>query len=233
MSAFSRPSIRALALSTILALGTPAFAADAPAAKPDAPALAPGPNVGTAKPLGDKPADVPLQPVFNGKDLTGWTPKDATLWSVKDGVLVGESTDPKTKGDTMRLAAPTPANFAFEADVRYPDNIDSGVMWGKPETQVQFGVSRSLKTDMSACLYYGGKYPEPARAKVAGILKLGEWNHWRIEHKDGNVKVWLNGQHVLNWDAPKPSDPAPIGIQIHGGVVMKVEFKNVKLGELK
>jgi len=47
------------------------------------------------------------------------------------------------------------------------------------------------------------------------------------------VKVWLNGQHVLNWDAPKPSDPAPIGVQVHPGVVMKVEFRNIKVAELK
>ncbi|HSI32247.1 MAG TPA: DUF1080 domain-containing protein [Tepidisphaeraceae bacterium] len=228
------PRFAACLLAAATFVGAPAFAADPPAkpAAGDKPALAPGPNVGTAKPLGDKPADVKLEPVFNGKDTAGWVTKAPDLWSVKDGVLVGESTDPKSKGDIMRLEK-SPANFALEAEVRYPDNIDSGFMWGKPEIQVQFGVSRSLKVDMSGSLYYGGKYPEPARAKVAGNLKLGEWNTWRIEHKDGNVKVWLNGTHVLNWDAPKAGEPAPIGVQIHGGVVMKVEFKSIKVGELK
>lgn len=221
----------AAVLISSLSLSMPLGAADKPDQAAPA-ALPPGPDVGKAGPLGEKPTDVKLEPFFNGKDLTGWSTKVPELWKVEGDVLVGQSNEKKT-GDIIK-AEKTYDAFVFETEVRYPDNVDTGVMWGKPEVQVQLGVSRSLKTDMSCSLYYGGKYPEPARAKgIAKVLKLGEWNTLRIESKGQNVKVWLNGQHVLNWTGPVDIKPAPIGLQIHAGVEMKVEFRNMKIAELK
>jgi hypothetical protein len=181
----------------------------------------------------EKPADVPLQPLFNGKDLTGFkVPSPNPWWKVVDGVLVGEN-DPTKKGNVLYTEKPY-GNFVLETDVRFPDGIDSGVMYHKPEIQVQFGVSRSLKRDMTGSIYYNGKYPEPARAKgVDKLLKLGEWNTVRMEVRGKTTKVWLNGQHVLTWECPDETQAAPVGLQIHPGVVMKVEFKNLKVAELK
>ena len=45
----------------------------------------------------------------------------------------------------------------------------------------------------------------------------------------GNVfTVWLNGEEVSRYTAPAPSEPAPIGLQIHGGLLMKVEFRDLR-----
>jgi len=181
----------------------------------------------------EKPVDAKLEPLFNGKDLTGFKLPDPNLWwKAVDGVLVGES-DSAKKGNIL-YTEKSYDNFALETDVRFPDNIDSGVFYRKPDIQVQFGVSRSLKVDMTGSIYYKGKYPEPARAKgVDKLLKLGDWNHFRIEVQGKTSKVWLNGQHVLTWECPDETKPAPIGLQIHPGVDMKVEFKNLKVAELK
>jgi hypothetical protein len=188
----------------------------------------------------EKPADVKLEPLFNGKDLTGFkVPEPNVWWKVVDDVLVGESdgvSADQKKGNVL-YTEKSYKNFALESDVRFGDNIDSGFMYaGKPgpDIQVQIGVSRSLKVDMTGSIYYKGKYPEPARAKgVDKLLKLGDWNHVRIECQGKTSKVWLNGQHVLTWDCPDETKPGPIGLQIHPGVVMKVEFKNLKVAELK
>ena len=39
-----------------------------------------------------KKKDDGFKPIFNGKDLTGWE-GDPRLWSVKDGCIVGQSTE--------------------------------------------------------------------------------------------------------------------------------------------
>ena len=40
----------------------------------------------------EKPADIKLEPLFNGKDLTNFKVPDPNVWwKVADGVLVGES----------------------------------------------------------------------------------------------------------------------------------------------
>lgn len=186
----------------------------------------------------EKPADVRMEPLFNGKDLTNFkVPEPNPWWTVVDGVLVGQNDEAK-KGNVL-YTEKTYTDFAMEFDVRFPDNIDSGVMYAKPgakgttDLQVQIGVSRSLKTDMTGSIYYKGKYPEAARAKgVDKVLKVGDWNAMRIEVKGKVTKVWLNGQHVLTFDCPDELKPGPIGLQIHPGVVMKVEYRNMKIGEL-
>ena len=185
----------------------------------------------------EKPADVKLEPLFNGKDLSGFkVPAPNVWWKVVDRVLVGESdgvSADQKKGNVM-YTEKSYTDFALESDVRFPDNIDSGFIYGKPELQVQIGVSRSLKVDMTGSIYYKGKYPEPARAKgVDKLLKLGDWNHVRIECQGKTSKVWLNGQHVLTFKCPDKVKAAPIGLQIHPGVKMKVEFKDLRIGEMK
>ena len=58
----------------------------------------------------------------------------------------------------------------LEGEVRWEGEIDSGVMVRKPELQLQIGVSRSLKRDMT-CSFYVGNYPEEAQAKRAAVSK--------------------------------------------------------------
>ena len=106
----------------------------------------------------------------------------------------------------------------LEGDVRFADGIDSGFIYAaKPELQVQIGVSRSLKVDMTGSIYYKGKYPDDAHAKgVDKLLKLNDWNTIRMEVKGRITKVWLNGQHVLTFNCPEDTKPAHVGLQIHG-----------------
>ena len=191
----------------------------------------------TARADDEKPMDVKLEPLFNGKDLTNFkVPDPNPWWKVVDGVLLGQS-DAAKKGNVI-YTEKSYKDFVLESDVRFPDDIDSGFIYGKvikgKDLQVQLGVSRSLKVDMTGSIYYNGKYPEDARAKgVDKLLKLNDWNMVRMEVTGRTTKVWLNGQHVLTFNCPEDVRPGPIGLQIHGGVVMKVEFRNLRIAELK
>lgn len=182
--------------------------------------------------LGAADAKDDLQPVFNGKDLSGWKPPaDNKWWKVVDGVLVGENDDAR-KG-SMLYSEKSYGDVVVEAEVRWSGEIDSGIMLRKPEIQLQIGTSRSLKVDMTCSFYAHGKYPEPARAKgVDKLLKVGDWNLIRFEAKGSKFSTWLNGQKVLEYEDPAFPNPGPIGLQIHPGLKMKVEFKNIKAKEL-
>jgi len=119
-------------------------------------------------------------------------------------------------------------DVVVEADCRFSGEIDSGIMLRKPEVQVQIGVSRSLKRDMT-CSFYTGTYPEEARATRAGeLLKPNDWNRIRVEAKGDTFTVWLNGEQVSRYTNAKYAEPAPIGLQIHKGLPMKVEYKNIR-----
>ncbi|MCE9547696.1 MAG: DUF1080 domain-containing protein [Planctomycetia bacterium] len=167
-----------------------------------------------------------LAPIFNGQDLAGFSvPKPNPWWSVQDGVLVGAS-DPAKKG-SMLWTERSYNDVIVEVEFRFTGEIDSGVMLRKPEIQAQIGVSRSLQKDMTGSIYAHGKYPKPA-AGVDKALKVGDWNTMRFQAKGSTYDVWLNGQHVLIYEDKAFPGAAPIGLQIHPGVKMKIEFRSVK-----
>lgn len=172
-----------------------------------------------------------LPAIFNGRDLTGWTPPAESHWKVVDGILVGEN-DAEKQG-SMLYTERAYGDVILEGEVRWDGEIDSGFMLRKPELQLQIGVSRSLKRDMT-CSFYVGNYPEEAQAKrAAELLKPGDWNRIRIRARGDTFTVWLNGEQVSQYTAAKYAEPAPIGLQIHGGLTMKVEFRDLRALELE
>jgi hypothetical protein len=195
-------------------------------------------------------AEVKLEPAFNGKDLAGWKTSGADVfWTVTDGVLAGENKDSfkDYKKGNMLYSEKSYQDVVIECEVRFNGEIDSGIMVrkdaaGKKDIQMQIGVSRSLKKDMTGAFYCtipGSKpvkagYPEAGWApKVASLWKSGEWNKVRFQAKGDTYTVWINGEQVSHYvDAAYPQ-AGPIGLQVHGGVNMKVEYRNVSVGEIK
>lgn len=178
------------------------------------------------KPAKPTPAAVELEPLFNGKDLTGWDAgADNPFWSVKEGVLVGAS-DEKLRGHVLNTSK-TFTDCIVEVEFRFNGEIDSGVYLRKPIIQAQIGVSRSLKKDMTGSFYVRGKYPKEAEG-VAKLLKVGDWNTMRVEARGPKFEVFLNGQHVLSYEDAEVAGAGPIGLQIHAGLKMAIEFKSIK-----
>ena len=175
-----------------------------------------------------------LKPIFNGTDLTGWqVPDPNPFWKVVDGVLIGES-DAAMKGHVL-YTQKSFKDFILETEARWNGEIDSGIMLRHPELQLQIGISRSLKKDMTCSFYTNGKekYPEAGQAKdLEKYLKPGEWNKIRLEARGDTFTVWLNGQKVVTYTDPRFPDAYPIGLQIHPGLKMKIEFRNIRLKNL-
>jgi hypothetical protein len=179
-----------------------------------------------------------LQPIFNGKNLTGWAVPDPNpFWKVVDGVLVGEN-DEKLKGNVIH-SEQSYTNFVLELEVRWSGEIDSGVMLRKPELQLQFGISRSLKRDMTGSFYVTNNgtqpsgYPEAGRARnLDQLFKKDDWNKFRLEAKGNTFTVWLNGEQVSQFTDARYAGGAPIGLQVHPGLKMKVEFRNLRAAVL-
>ena len=180
-----------------------------------------------------------LRPLFNGKDLTNFKADGATeFWRIENEVLIGENNAEK-KGHYL-WTEKSYGDFVLEFDVRWKAGTDRGVDTGiemrQPKIQLQLGVSGSLRVDMSGSFYTGGKpaYPQAGQAKEAKKLMKpeGEWNTFRIQAKGDTFTCWINGEKASEYTDPKFSGAAPLGLQIHGGVEMKCEYRKVKIAEL-
>jgi hypothetical protein len=173
-----------------------------------------------------------FSPLFNGKDLTGWkVPSPNPYWRVEHGVLIGES-DAAMTGSTL-WTEKSYCDFVFETDVRWEGDPDSGVFFRTPALQVQIGTSISQKRDLTGSFYLKG-YPEHAQAKdAAKYLKKGDWNTLRVEARGTTFKVSINGHPVSHYSDPAYAAAGPIGVQIHQKLKMKVEFRNLRVAELR
>ena len=77
------------------------------------------------------------EPLFNGKDLTGWEPIGNvanTHWTVKDGLLYNSE-----RGANLRTTR-TFTDFKFHFEVNCPDDANSGFyLRGRYELQLEYG----------------------------------------------------------------------------------------------
>lgn len=49
-----------------------------------------------------------------------------------------------------------------------------------------------------------------------------------MEARGDTCTVWLNGEPASKYTNATYAAPGPIGLQIHAGLAMKVEFRNIR-----
>jgi hypothetical protein len=175
-----------------------------------------------------------LKPIFNGKDLSGWEVPDgndeAGWYKAVEGVLKIQS-GPKKKGSIL-WSKKKYRNFVMEFDFRMGEGrVDSGVHV-RTKDQIQIGISGSLNRDMTCSPYIPGKgYPVEAK-NIKKLLRPKGWNTMRIQAIGKEYTVWLQGEKVMTYKSDSAIDEGPIGIQLHGGRNMAIDYRKLKLAEL-
>lgn len=175
----------------------------------------------------------PLPSIFTGSDLSGWNvPTDNIWFQAVDGVLQVKN-GPQRKGAVLWTSNEY-ANFIMEFEFKMGDGtVDSGVYVRDEREQIQIGISGSRKRDMTGSPYISGKgYPVEADG-VQKLLKTDDWNRMTIVAKGNNYQVWLNGRHVMSYDSDTAAEKGPIGIQLHQGREMSIEYRDIRLAELQ
>jgi hypothetical protein len=196
------------------------------------------------------------EPIFNGKDLTGWqglvenpiarskmskeelAQKQAAAneklklnWSVRDGAIWFTG-----NGDNL-CTIKHYADFDMVADCKISKEGDSGFyLRGSPQVQI-WDTSR---VDVGAQVGSGGLYNNqkyPSKPLVLADNAIGEWNTFRIKMIGEKVTVYLNGVLVVDnvplenyWDRKLPIFPSEaIELQAHG---TELAFRNLYIKEL-
>tara|TARA_Y100001001_G_scaffold1725_1_gene1842 strand:+ start:39 stop:638 length:600 start_codon:yes stop_codon:yes gene_type:complete len=175
-----------------------------------------------------------LKPIFNGKDLSGWEVPDgndeAGWYKAVEGVLKIQSGSQK-KGSIL-WSKKKYRNFVVEFEFRMGEGrVDSG-MHVRTKDQIQIGISGSLNRDMTCSPYIPGKgYPVEAK-NIKKLLRPKDWNTMRIQAIGKEYTVWLQGEKVMTYKSDSAIDEGPIGIQLHGGRNMGIDYRKLKLAEL-
>ncbi len=179
-----------------------------------------------------KEKDPKLKKIFNGKNLDGWVAPEGNIWWKAEKGMLSAKSGPDKKGSILWTKTEY-KDFIIQMDFLFGEGtIDSGIFLRTDKQQIQIGESGSLKRDMTCSPYIPGKgYPVEA-ANVKELLKLKDWNTIRVKAEGSVYTIWLNGEKVLTYDSDTAIERGPIGLQLHPGRNMSIDFKNIKLAEL-
>jgi len=198
--------------------------------------------------------------LFNGKDLDGWKGLPQ-FWSVQDGAIVGETTaENPTKGNTFLIwQGGGLSDFEITCQVRFKGN-NSGLQYRSKIVDEANFVLAGYQADLHPSQnYFGMLYGEKlgkrgiiaqrgqrvevgpdGTAKVVGEvgdkaeLKDWEWNTLRVVIVGHRLIHQINGVTTVDItdDHPEHLAAGVIGLQLHAGPAMRVEFKDIKLQRL-
>jgi len=173
-----------------------------------------------------------MKKAFNGKNFKGWVVPENNIWYTANDGMLSIKSGPNKKGSIIWTEKQY-GNFVIEADFKMgAGTVDSGIFLRSEKEQIQIGISGSLKRDMTGSPYIPGKgYPVEAEG-VKDILKLSDWNTMKVQADKKVYTVWLNGQKVMEYESESAIEKGPIGIQLHAGKDMAIDYRNIKIGEI-
>ncbi|PCJ96505.1 MAG: hypothetical protein COA50_06910 [Flavobacteriaceae bacterium] len=179
--------------------------------------------------------DQKMTVAFNGDNLTQWqVPDDNIWWSIEGESLWAKSDEAKI--GSILWTKKTYTDFVIQLDFKFGEGtIDSGIfMRGDDPTspQIQIGESGSLKRDMTGSPYVMKMgYPVEGEG-VKELLKLESWNTIKTIAIGTTYTVWLNGKKVSTYTHEGAKLMGPIGLQLHPGRDMSIQFRKILIGEL-
>jgi hypothetical protein len=168
------------------------------------------------------------EPIFNGKDLTGWKPDDPAknAWVAKDGMLVNE------KSGANLMSTRKFEDFKLHIEYNCPKGGNSGVyLRGRYEIQVEYELTpEDTLHEMGAI--YGFVAPS-----VQLPPKPGEWESFDVTLVGRMLTVMRNGVKTIdNQEIPgitggaldsHEAEPGPIYIQ--GDHTGDMKFRNITI----
>ena len=184
-----------------------------------------------------------FEPIFNGKDFTGWAgPVDQ--YEIKDDAVVCK----KGKGGTIYTKAEY-GDFMARMEIKFPPNGNNGLAIryrGNGDTAYVGMCELQVLDD-----HYKGIDPRQAHGSAYGMAAaqrgyhhpVGEWNFEEVTVKGSTLKVELNGVIILDTDLSKiteymanskhPGKDRTTGYFGFAGHNDPVMFRNISIKPLK
>ncbi len=177
-------------------------------------------------------------PLFNGKDLSGWTKIGDERWDVEDGVIHGRA---QTKEYGYLRTTKNYVDFHLSLKFKCEGDGNSGVFFHaefKPGTAEviqgpQFEIDCGLNKH-TAGVYDVGRgwivWPSPENEMV---VRADDWNEYLLKVEGNHYMARLNGIQMIDFTDPKPKGTdGGIALQLHSGGRGNFRFKDLYIRDL-
>lgn len=168
----------------------------------------------------------PWQPLFNGRDLTGWKQLNGSApYTVEEGAIVGTTT--AGSPNSFLATEATYGDFILELDIKQEGGPSNSGIQFRSESRADYQKGRvhgyQCEIDPSPRRWSGGIYDEARRGwlytgdlnpSARDAYRMGEWNSIRIEAIGPSLRTWINGvpvSHVVDNMTPRGF----LALQVH------------------
>jgi len=179
------------------------------------------------------------RPLFNGRNLAGWVAMHGGEWTVENGEIVGRrgvewTTNPEKSGSWLRTEKEY-GDFIFELEYAVNEKGNSGVFIRSALEKNPAFTGHEMQILDDRHLPKPEKWSTGALYDVVAANKVmskpaGEWNTVRIEARGLRVKIWLNGEEIINHDGVR-SARGYLGLQNHDDKAV-IRLRNLRVTEL-
>ena len=185
-------------------------------------------------------------PLFDGQSFAGWNGDTKRLWRIEDGAIVA--------GD-RRVAAPRNEFLATDCEfedfeLRYQYRID-GV--DKPNAGVQFrsrripdhheviGYQADIGPGITGALYDESRrktflVTPPERVQQEALARSRDgWHTCAVRCEGPRIRIAVNGVETVDYTETdlSISRRGMIALQIHGGMVGTIRYRNIVIRDLQ
>ena len=177
--------------------------------------------------------------LFDGKTLKGWTPAPGGTWEVKDGAILGMSPKSEPRHGIL-LNDKSYRDFVVRARFKVTKG-DSGFYFRAERVKSNVSVN-GFQVEVDSSQETGGLYETGGRAWVikpavadipAKKYVPGEWTDLEVNARGKNVTVKINGVVTAELTDDPGRTEGYFGLQLHGGMDMHVEFKELWIREVE
>jgi serine/threonine protein kinase/WD40 repeat protein len=189
------------------------------------------------KELPPTPPEPVFQPLFNGKDLTGWE-GDKTVWSWKDGMLHCRSDG--NPGGAPLWKSKDVKDFELTFQVRHKEGTGSARVNLRSRVQLVgqkvfvFGPMSQIGGDCWGKFrpeFSDGRLDKGLVEKIQSALKKNEFNDYSIKCVGKHVTIQLNGLTTVDKDFPEIAQEGVIAWGVDGADV-EATFRNIQIRDL-
>ena len=178
--------------------------------------------------------------LFDGVSLAGWEVDTPGLWSVRHGMIVGKH-DGLTYNDFLRTKR-SYGDFELRVQFRLLNGAgNSGVQFRSVPAAIPHEVS-GYQADVGQ-QYWGCLYDESrrkrvlAQAPVEALKDLDKkgWNEYVIRAQGARITMLLNGKQTVDYEEKEAGIAVSgfLALQVHSGPGIEVQFRNVRIRELR
>ena len=189
----------------------------------------------------DKQAEDGFKSLFDGKTLEGWE-GDSKIFRVEAESIIGGQLKEKIPHNYFLSSKEEFADFELRLEFKLiGGDTNAGVQLRSkriPDHHEMIGYQADLGQN-----YWGALYDESRRNKVltapdkdqlSKVLKLGEWNTYRILCEGRHIQLWINDFQTVDYTEEDAAieQTGLIALQIHGGPPGEAHYRNVRIRKI-